>query len=238
MPMAGITNLALDARLVTFDFYTALVDYQATIVPALRCTLGEAVDAAGLARAWRAKQLEWAQLSNSLSRARIPFRECTRLALVHVLARQHIELADSDVDGLVGAWNRLAPWPEAPATIAAIKARGYAIAILSNGDEAMLRSGAKAFDVAFLRQGDDRPVRDDELQSRDGGREIAVRHAGSVRRRGARTRHRDMRQRGKVVQSKTLLMKPTRKASITDTRLHRHAAVFTIQFQDFVEMLK
>ena len=135
-------------RLVTFDFYTALVDYRATIAPLLSRVLGDAADAA-LAPQWRAKQLEWAQLSNSLGRDRIPFRACTRLALVHVLARRHIALRERDIDGLVAAWDRLAPWPEAPATLAAIKARGYAIAILSNGDEAMLRSGAAAFHVAF-----------------------------------------------------------------------------------------
>lgn len=139
----------LGVRLVTFDFYTALVDYQATIVPALRRALGAAADATLLARAWRAKQLEWTQLSNSLSRARIPFRECTRLALVHVLARHRIDVTEPDVEALVAAWDRLAPWPEAAATVATIRARGYAVAILSNGDEAMLRSGAAAFDVAF-----------------------------------------------------------------------------------------
>jgi 2-haloacid dehalogenase len=136
-------------QLVTFDFYTALVDCQATIVPALRSALGETFDAAALGREWRAKQLEWTQLSNSLARARIPFRECTRLALVNVLARHRIAVGGSDVEALVDAWDRLVPWPEAAAAVATIKARGYAIAILSNGDEAMLRSGAAAFDVAF-----------------------------------------------------------------------------------------
>jgi 2-haloacid dehalogenase len=138
-----------DIRLVTFDFYTALVDCQATIVPALRRTLHEPVDVDALGRAWRAKQLEWAQLSNSLGRGRIPFRQCTRPALRHVLARHRIEARESDVDALVAAWDRLRPWPEAAAVLGTIKALGYAIAILSNGDEAMLRSGAEAFDVTF-----------------------------------------------------------------------------------------
>ena len=136
-------------RLVTFDFYTALVDCQATIVPALRGALGETVDAEALAREWRAKQLEWAQLSNSLCRGRIPFRECTRRALRHVLARHRIGAGEGEIGTLVAAWDRMRPWPEAAATLGTIKARGYAIAILSNGDEAMLRSGAAAFDVAF-----------------------------------------------------------------------------------------
>jgi 2-haloacid dehalogenase len=136
-------------RLVTFDFYTALVDCQATVVPALRAALGAKVDAEVLAREWRAKQLEWTQLSNSLGRERIPFRECTRLALRHVLARHRIGAGDGDIGTLVAAWDRMRPWPEAAATLGILKARGYSIAILSNGDEAMLRSGAGAFDVPF-----------------------------------------------------------------------------------------
>jgi 2-haloacid dehalogenase len=136
-------------QLVTFDFYTALVDCHATIVPALRRTLSEAVDAADLGREWRTKQLEWTQLSNSLGRDRIPFRECTQLALRHVLARHRIRAGESDIGILVAAWDCLSPWPEAVATLRTLKARGYSIAILSNGDEAMLRSGAAAFDVAF-----------------------------------------------------------------------------------------
>lgn len=38
-------------------------------------------DAPGLARSWRAKQLEYAQISNSLQRSRIPFRVLTSRGL-------------------------------------------------------------------------------------------------------------------------------------------------------------
>ena len=41
---------------------------------------------------------------------------------------------------LVEAWNRLRLWPEAPDVLAAVAARGYPIAVLSNGDEPMLRA--------------------------------------------------------------------------------------------------
>jgi 2-haloacid dehalogenase len=136
-------------RVVTFDFYTALVDYEGSLVPIVREACGGDVDAVALSRAWRAKQLEWAQWSNSLQRGRIPFRECTRRALIHTLARAGCELPSSQVIDLVDAWNRLAPWPEAEATLAEITARGHSIAVLSNGDEAMLRAGAHAFGVTF-----------------------------------------------------------------------------------------
>jgi len=136
-------------RLVTFDFYTALVDYEGSLTPAMRTVCDSDADATALTRAWRARQLEWAQLSNSLQRARIPFRECTRRALAYTLARAGRTLADAESARLVAAWDDLAPWPEAQATLAQIKARGYAIGVLSNGDEAMLRAGLRGFDVTF-----------------------------------------------------------------------------------------
>jgi 2-haloacid dehalogenase len=136
-------------RLVTFDFYTALVDCTSTIASAVSAVMGERVDARAFARAWRTRQLEWAQWSNSLQRGRIPFRECTRRALVSTLQQEGVPLNAAQSDELVAAWDRLEPWPEADASLAAIRSRGYPIAVLSNGDEAMLRSGVVAFDVSF-----------------------------------------------------------------------------------------
>jgi 2-haloacid dehalogenase len=145
--------------IVTFDFYSALVDYETSVVPAVRAVCSDDLDAPALTRTWRAKQLEWAQLSNSLQRGRIPFRECTQRALVHTFARAGRALARADVELLVAAWDHLAPWPEANATLRETKARGYRIAVLSNGDDAMLRAGLGAFDVEF----------DDVFASNDAG---------------------------------------------------------------------
>lgn len=136
-------------RLVTFDFYTALVDYEGSLLPVLRAACPNVADPGGLVRAWRAKQLEGALLSNSLGRGRVPFRELTRRALVYTFARARQPLPDALVGELVAAWDALSPWPEADATLAAVKGRGYAIALLSNGDEAMLRAGLGRFGVAF-----------------------------------------------------------------------------------------
>jgi 2-haloacid dehalogenase len=136
-------------RLVTFDFYTALVDYEGSLLPVLRAACPDAVDPTGLVRTWRAKQLEGALLSNSLGRGRVPFRELTRRALIYAFVRARQPLRDALVDELVAAWDALSPWPEADATLTALKGRGYAIALLSNGDEAMLRAGLARFGVAF-----------------------------------------------------------------------------------------
>ena len=134
-------------RLVTFDVYSALLDYERTLLPAVREACGE--DAAPLLRAWRAKQLEYAQLSHSLPGGRISFRLATRRALDYVLARAGQRLAATDADRIIALWARLALCPEADAVRGELKARGYRLAMLSNGDEEMLRAASRVFTVAF-----------------------------------------------------------------------------------------
>ncbi len=143
-------------RLVTFDVYTALVDVEAGLVPAMEQACGARPDALRLARAWRAKQLEYAQISNSLQRGRIPFRTITRRALDHTLTRAGVALGDAQRDELCATWDRLPPWPEARETLATLRSRGYALGLLSNGDEEMLRAVARAFggDIEHLLASD------------------------------------------------------------------------------------
>lgn len=136
-------------QLITFDAYTALVDCESGLVPAIRGACGEGVDAVELARAWRAKQLEYAQMSNSLQRGRIPLRLVTRRAMDYTFARAGVELTGGQGAALEAAWDRLPPWPEAKATLAELKARGYRLGILSNGDEEMLRALAASSGIDF-----------------------------------------------------------------------------------------
>ena len=126
--------------LVTLDAYTALVDCERGLVAALGAVIPAEAGIQALARAWRAKQLEYAQLSNSLARERIPFRVVTRRALDYTLARAGIEASAEQRSVLEAAWDDLPPWPEAKATLSQLATRGYRLAILSNGDREMLRA--------------------------------------------------------------------------------------------------
>lgn len=136
--------------LVTFDAYSALVDQKGSLAPAL-------MDALGLTKArsvevlklWRAKQMERAALSNALGKGRTPFRVCTGLGLDYAAKAFGLAMTAAQRDALVRAWDALAPWPEANETLAAVRAKGYPIAILSNGDRAMLEALAQRFAVAF-----------------------------------------------------------------------------------------
>jgi 2-haloacid dehalogenase len=138
---------SLPPRLITFDVYTALVDVEAGLVPAVKRIRG--ADAVALVREWRAKQLEYAQVSNSLQRERIPFRVITRRALDYVAGRIGTPIDEAQAQELCAAWDALPPWPEAGATLAGLKARGYRLGLLSNGDEEMLRAVARSSGIAF-----------------------------------------------------------------------------------------
>jgi 2-haloacid dehalogenase len=125
-------------RLITFDVYTALFDYECTLVPvAAACGIA---NAAAFVRQWRAKQLEYAQLTNSLPGGRLSFRLVTRRALDHGLARAGLRMSPRDIERCMAAWDELRPWPEAEAALSRLAARGYELGLLSNGDEDMLRA--------------------------------------------------------------------------------------------------
>ncbi len=136
--------------LVTFDAYSALVDRKSSLVPVLMDVLGlPAERSAEVLTLWRAKQMERAALSNALGKGRTPFRACTRLGLDYAARAFDLAITPGQRDALVRAWDSLRPWPEANETLAAVRAKGYPIAILSNGDRAMLEALAQQFDVAF-----------------------------------------------------------------------------------------
>lgn len=134
-------------RLVTFDVYTALLDYESGLVPEVAKLRPD--DALAITRSWRAKQLEYAQISNSLNLGRIPFRVITRRALDYVFARAGQAPSEREAQALCAAWDRLPAWPEAAATLAELRSRGYELGLLSNGDEEMLRAAASFIGIEF-----------------------------------------------------------------------------------------
>ena len=127
-------------KLITFDVYAALFDIETSLTPLVRAALGPEPDPLDFVRAWRRKQMEWLLISNSLEGVRLSFESITRQALDDTLARATREISGSVRDNLVGAWRELKPWPEAAEVLQIVKARGYAMALLSNGDEGMQRA--------------------------------------------------------------------------------------------------
>ena len=135
-------------QLITFDVYTALFDIESSLVPIVRRLLKEQAEAIELVGLWRQKQLEYALISNSIQHGRVPFAVITRLALDYALSRAQVQLADAPRQSLVSEWDQLQLWPEAGQVLVEVKNRGYAVGLLSNGDEAMLQRIALRLPVA------------------------------------------------------------------------------------------
>jgi len=125
-------------QIITFDVYTALFDIENSLLPRVIDALGVGVDGLTLIRTWRAKQLEYALISNSLAGQRISFRVITGRSLDYALGRTGVDLTEVERDGLVMAWHDLQPWPEANDVLSTVKALGFSIGMLSNGDHAGL----------------------------------------------------------------------------------------------------
>ncbi|MBI1415906.1 MAG: haloacid dehalogenase type II [Limimaricola sp.] len=95
-----------------------------------------------LARDWRAKQLEYSWL-RAIAAQHVDFWQVTQDGLDW--AMEAAGLADDDLRArLLALYRELAAFPEVPAVLAALKARGLTCAILSNGSPGMLADAVRS----------------------------------------------------------------------------------------------
>lgn len=124
-------------QIVVFDAYGTLLDVHSA-VQRHAARLGPV--AVAFSALWRQKQLEYSWVRSLTGPAHhADFLTCTKDALAHCAAVHGVAdgalLAD-----LVEAYLRLDPYPEVPAMLAALRARGLRTAVLSNGSPAMLEA--------------------------------------------------------------------------------------------------
>lgn len=140
-----MTNQRFDA--VVFDAYGTLLDVHAAMARHA-ARLGEGWRA--LAAEWRVKQLEYSWVGSLTAHGtRRDFAACTADALDYVLARRGIADAGLRAD-LLAAYERLDAHAEVPGMLAALRAQGLRLAILSNGTPAMLAAACAAGGIAPL----------------------------------------------------------------------------------------
>ncbi|WP_132255877.1 haloacid dehalogenase type II [Methylobacterium segetis] len=126
-------TLLAGKRLAVFDAYGTLFDVHSAVQ---RHAGAVGPEAGPLSEAWRTKQLEYSWVYGLMGRYR-SFWSLTEAALDYALARH--PGVDRRLRGrLLDAYRDLDAYPEVPATLDALRARGLATAILSNGDTAML----------------------------------------------------------------------------------------------------
>ena len=131
--MALLDEAAPGVKVIVFDAYGTLFDVHAAVA---RHAGAIGPDAQALSDLWRAKQLEYSWVLSLYGGFR-DFWQLTRDALDYALAR-FPSVDRAIADRLLGAYRVLDTYPEVPAALAALKARGLMTAILSNGETSML----------------------------------------------------------------------------------------------------
>jgi 2-haloacid dehalogenase len=124
-------------RAVLFDAYGTLFDVYSVGLLAEQLFPGKG-QALGLL--WRDKQIEYTRLvttSNGGAHYQ-PFWDLTRAGLRYACKRLGLDLGPGQEDQLMNQYRHLSAFPENREVLQALKARGVATGILSNGDPAML----------------------------------------------------------------------------------------------------
>ena len=117
-----------------FDAFGTLFD-TAAAGPLHRAILGEATGQ--VVELWRRKQLEYTWL-RSLMEAHADFTRVTEDALRYSLRASGVAATEEEVTALMGAYHELPCFPEVPEALAGLQASGARLAVLSNGDPALL----------------------------------------------------------------------------------------------------
>jgi 2-haloacid dehalogenase len=119
---------------VIFDAYGTLLDVYAVEATAEAFFPGKGP---AIARLWRDKQIAYSQL-RTLSGRYAPFWQITEDALDYACEFARVRLAPDAREKLLRQYRALPPHPEVRASLDTIKQRKLTLAVLSNGDAAML----------------------------------------------------------------------------------------------------
>ncbi|MCX7645280.1 MAG: haloacid dehalogenase type II [Rhodobacteraceae bacterium] len=139
----------MSVRLCVFDAYGTLLDVAAAAREAAAAPGGAALAGLwqGLAADWRAKQLAYTWLRAAMG-AHADFWQVTQDALDWALEARGLAGDAALRDRLLALYRRLPAFAEVPAVLAALQARGHALAILSNGTPAMLAEALASAGIA------------------------------------------------------------------------------------------
>ena len=133
----------MKVRWATFDCYGTLVDWNAGIRAELDRLFGKRRGEALLER-YHAIEPRVQEESPSLS-----YREVMARVLARVAGEAGVELAGEERDALGRSLPRWPVFPEVPAELAAIRERGWKLAILSNTDRDLIEASMERIGVPF-----------------------------------------------------------------------------------------
>jgi 2-haloacid dehalogenase len=133
-------------KAIAFDAYGTLFDVFSVTA------LGEELfpgKGDGLAQLWRLKQLQYSMLRSLMGRHR-DFWRLTEDGLVYAAKSLGLDLTPDRRARLLEAYLTLAAFPDVKPGLAALRERGFRLAILSNGEPRMLEAAARSAGIVDL----------------------------------------------------------------------------------------
>ena len=141
--MAQHEILKREIKALVFDQYGTVVDMQSGLTEIATPFLkdkGWDGEAHRFVTWWRRTHFENSMIDALCDRGHTPYRQIGHRAVSFVLDRCGIEYRQAEVEWLVSEIEKLRPFPDVLAALAKLRAAGYKLIILSNGDSDMLKA--------------------------------------------------------------------------------------------------
>ena len=151
MPMAT-EILKRETRALVFDQYGTIVDMQTGLTEATTPFLkdkGWDGEAHRFVTWWRRTHYENSMIDALCDRGHTPYRQIGHRAVSFVMDRCGITYSQDDVQWLVSQIETLKPFPDVIAALEKLRAAGYKLVILSNGDRDMLEAAGPHIGFPF-----------------------------------------------------------------------------------------
>ncbi len=144
--------LKREIRALAFDQYGTIVDMQKGLAEAVTPFLREkgwqgAPDS--FVTWWRRTHFENSMIDALIDRGHTPYRQIGHRAVSYVMDRCKIGYTQEEVRWLVSRIEKLEPFPDVVPALERLRAAGYKLAVLSNGDRDMLQAAAPCIGFAF-----------------------------------------------------------------------------------------
>ena len=150
--MATPEVLRRENKALAFDQYGTIVDMQKGLTEAVTPFLkrkGWDGKPHSFVTWWRRTHFENSMIDALCDRGHTPYREVGQRAVAYVMDRCGIDYTADEVRWLVSEIEKLKPFPDVVAALEKLRAKGYKLAILSNGDRDMLEAAGPHIGFAF-----------------------------------------------------------------------------------------
>ncbi len=152
--MERIALLKREIKTLIFDQYGTIVDMQKGLTEAAAPFLkakGWDGDPHAFVTWWRRTHFENSMIDALCEGEHTPYRQIGQRAVAYVMDRCKIAYSESEVRALVAEIEKLKPFPDVVPALRKLKAFGYRLVILSNGDPDMLEAARSHIGFPFDR---------------------------------------------------------------------------------------